>query len=147
MVLDLYSQVREDQFYRHMSTTTGEYTNLDFVGYWFEDVAKLFKLQPHKMTILRIKSNAIVPEHIDGVKERNTVIIFPLSPYGPDFKGCDTKHSGCIPWYPCYAFNTQLPHSVYNNEHDRISLQLFYDMPIEEVHEIYVENMLLNTDS
>lgn len=140
-----------------MSTKSGKYTNLDFVDYEDDYVNSLFFIKPVKSAILRIKAGKEVPWHHDGVSERDTVVIFPLSPYGGNeysiynntsgYAGASLDDGSQVPWLTCYAFNTQRKHAVYNNMNDRISLQLFYNMPIEQLHELYVENMLLNKAS
>jgi hypothetical protein len=129
-------------YYYHNSTKSKAYTNLDFLPRQYDCVSNLFMLKPSMMSLLKIDPNKLVDWHTDAKSlKRQTVIIFPLT---ENYAPC-TIETGDIPYMDCYAFNTQLKHKVQNNNQTRISLQLFYDMPIEELRRIHVvENGLVS---
>ena len=130
-----------DDYYYHSSTKSNTYTNLDFLPREYKDIRSMFQLQPGIMSLLKIDPNKLVDWHTDTkTMGRQTVVIFPLtSNYSP----C-TIEEGDIPYMDCYAFNTQLKHKVQNNTETRISLQLFYDIPIEQLYRKHViENQLI----
>lgn len=130
----------EDYYYHH-STKSDTYTNLDFLPREYQEVSDLFIFKPQMMSLLKVEPNKLVDWHTDAqTLGRQTVVIFPLT---DDYALCSTEE-GDIPYMDCYAFNTQLKHKVQNNNQTRISLQLFYDMPIEELYRVHViENKLI----
>lgn len=127
--------LESNNYYYHRSTKSNLYTNLDFLPRPSDEVDQIFCIKPNTMSLLKIDPNKLVDWHTDAkTMGRQTVVIFPLtSNYAP----CTTEE-GDIPHMDCYAFNTQLKHKVQNNNQTRISLQLFYDMPIEELYRIHV---------
>ena len=119
-------------YYKHHGKSG--YHHLDF-GKPREDLTnKIIKFfpNPNKVTLTAIEANETVPLHTDGNYGRNTVIIMPLS---NNYAPCIADNIE-IPYMNCYAFNTQVPHTVINNSTRRISLQLWYDMDIEELYQI-----------
>ena len=135
-----------DDYYYH-STKSGRYTNLDFLPRQYDVIADLFITKPHMMSLLKIEPNKLVDWHTDNKDNkrdavvRDAVVIFPLT---KNYAPC-TIEEGDIPCMDCYAFNTQSRHKVQNNSETRISLQLFYDMNIEELCRIHtVENQLIH---
>lgn len=130
-----------DDYYYHRSTKSGNYTHLDFLPRQYDEVSNLFITKPVMMSLLKIEPDKLVDWHTDSKdNKRDTVVIFPLT---KNYAPCTTE-DGDIPYMDCYAFNTQVMHKVQNNSNTRISLQLFYDMPIEELCRIHtVENQLI----
>lgn len=131
-----------NDYYYHNSTKSDTYTNLDFLPRTYDYINDMFNLKPSMMSLVKIDPNKLVDWHTDAkTLKRQTVIIFPLTEH---YAPCEVKDMGKIPYMSCYAFNTQIKHRVQNNDKTRISLQLFYDIPIEELRRIHViENGLI----
>ena len=135
-------------YYNHYSSKSGSYTNLQFL--FSQDVNQLtsklveaFIEKPEKIAVIMVNPNKIVDWHVDNIKfKRSTVIIFPLTPHNEDYALCETKH-GIIPFYECYAFNTNILHRVVNNSSTRLSLQLFFDIDILKMYQKYMNGSLI----
>jgi hypothetical protein len=129
---DLLEEAKIIPYYKHHGI--GGYHHLDFGLAKEELTNKIIKFfpTPNRVTITSIEENETVPLHTDGNYGRNTVIILPLS---NNYAPCIADNT-VIPYMNCYAFNTQVPHTVINNSTRRISLQLWYDMDIEQLYSI-----------
>jgi hypothetical protein len=119
-------------YYKHHGKSG--YHHLDFGKPREELTNKIIKFFPeaNKVTLTAIEENETVPLHTDGNYGRKTVIILPLS---NNYAPCIADNTE-IPYMHCYAFNTQVPHTVINNNHRRVSLQLWYNMDIEQLYSI-----------
>ena len=139
----------KQDYYNHYSSKSGSYTNLQFL--FSEKINQLtskliedFIEKPEKIAIIRVNPNKVINWHVDNVKfKRSTVIIFPLTPYSKNYAPCETKQ-GIIPFYECYAFNTNILHRVVNNSNIRLSLQLFFDIDILEMCKKYMNGSLIH---
>ena len=132
---DLLEEDKLIDYYKHPGKSG--YHHLDF-GKPREDLTnKIIKFfpNPNKVTLTAIEENKTVPLHTDGNYGRKTVIIMPLS---NNYAPCIADNIE-IPYMNCYAFNTQVPHTVINNNHRRVSLQLWYDIEIEKLYHIMGE--------
>lgn len=129
---DLLEEDNAISYYKHHGKSG--YHHLDFGKAKEELTHKIIKFFPeaNKVTLTAIEANKTVPLHTDGNYGRKTVIILPLS---NNYAPCIADNT-VIPYMNCYAFNTQIPHTVINNSTRRISLQLWYDMDIEQLYSI-----------
>ena len=125
----LLAHDKEIEYYKHHGKSG--YHNLDFgkAHPITKEISKFFPI-PDKITLVAIDKNKTVPIHTDGNYGRKTVIIFPLT---DNYAPCIADNIE-IPYMNCYAFNTQVPHTVINNSTRRISLQLWYDKDIEDLY-------------
>lgn len=130
----LLSYDKETEYYKHHGKSG--YHNLDFAKAPGEITYNIIKSLPNpdKITLVAIDKNKTVPIHTDGNYGRKTVIIFPIT---DNYAPCIADNIE-IPYMTCYAFNTQVPHTVINNSTRRVSLQLWYDISIEDLqHRIH----------
>ena len=105
------------------STESGKYTPLKF-----HDPNIIFL--DRKCWIMKLYPNEIVKEHTDA-SFRNTVLIYPL-----------TKNYAPVKTIDGYVdkpalINTQLLHSVNNNNNLRINLQILFDENLDESFKIF----------
>lgn len=145
-LISIANAAEDMDYYDHFSTGKKRYTNLQFLFIDnLEDMCSEllddFKIKPHKLSIIRVNPHKVVDWHVDSPKfKRSTVIIFPLQP-DKNYAACETEY-GIIPYMNCYAFNTNVKHTVVNNDNVRLSLQMFYDIDIEEMHKHYINGSL-----
>jgi len=120
----------KEAYYKHHGKSG--YHNLDFGK--APEIELPFNINYNKITLTAVPANKTIPPHTDGNYGRNTVIIFPISPDKEHYAPCiaDNKE---IPYMDCYAFNTQIEHTVVNNNNRRLSLQLWLDISIEQALE------------
>jgi len=83
-----------------------------------------------KCWLMMLRPNEVVEEHTD-VNFRNTVLIYPLT---ENYAPCNTKHGSTD---KPILLNTQMPHSVRNNNHIRINLQVLFDEDLEDAIQIF----------
>jgi hypothetical protein len=133
-----FAKTHKDQYYNHLSTTSNSYTNLNFLFTFhpiYDIILKMFPVEGNNISLLQIDKNKEITPHTDGVNlKRNTVIVFPLWPLPDQYTPCVVENEE-IPYYDCYAFNTQKSHWIQNNDNERISLQIFYDISIEDLYD------------
>jgi len=126
----------------HYSSKSGKPTNLFFIedgDKLLNKVSSQFKYKPNDVLFLYVRPNDYVAPHTDGkIYKRNTTIIIPLVPNKDNYVTADG-----IPYSSCYAFNTQIKHSLKNNEYERISIQLQYEEPIDEIYLMYKSGELI----
>lgn len=136
--LVLFAKSNAKKYYQHDSTISGTYTNLNFLfteHKSYDIINKMFPVEGNTIALLNIAPNKIIEPHTDGVElKRDTCIIFPLWPDKEKYAPCFVDDQP-IPYMDCYAFSTQNTHWIRNNEFERFSLQIFYDMKIEELYE------------
>jgi len=127
----------------HMHSVGVDYTNLDIMllidNPTASQVIEQFSIKPTHISLMRVAPNATIVPHVDGKDyQRLSVVVFPILPSGKKFaptsfyKDANDSHSySDSPDVNCYAFSTEVLHGVENTEHDRFSLQLWYDIPIK----------------
>ena len=94
---------------------------------------------PSKVRLTSIAPNETITIAAEESPERKSVIVFPLSENYAPFIAKEDDRVLEVPDMTCYAFNTTLSRTVENNETRRISLQLWYDMDIAELHRTMTE--------
>lgn len=138
--LVLFAKSNKDKYYYHNSTISNEYTNLNFLftnHSLYDIIEKMFPIKGNTTAILNVPASKNILPHTDGVNlKRTSVVIFPLWPDADRYAPCYIEGEK-IPFMNCYAFNTQKTHWINNNSWERFSLQIFYDIPIEELYEQY----------
>jgi hypothetical protein len=131
----------------HYSSKSGKPTNLFHVDDNDKLLGKVnskFKHKPNRSFFLYIHPNHYVAPHTDGkIYKRDTTIIIPLSPDKDNYAGAISGGEE-VPYMDCYAFSTQIMHSVKNNDNERISIQLEYGESIEEMYLMYKSGELIN---
>lgn len=136
--LILFAKSNQKEYYSHNSTVSGDYTNLNFLftkHEIYDKIIELFPVRGNNIAILNIKPGKKVLPHTDGVNlKRDSVVIFPLWPGPYEYTPCYVEEEA-IPYMDCYAFSTQKTHWINNNTYERFSLQIFYDLPLEELYE------------
>lgn len=103
-----------------------------------ELLAEKFPVRPTKMALFHLAPNAVIAPHKDADwYGRNTAVVFPLSnSFAPTIIYEDGNQSYTN--YPdAYAFSTQAVHGVENNEHERLSLQLWFKENCEELYDLF----------
>lgn len=103
------------------------------------ELAEKFPVRPTKMALFHLAPNAVIVPHVDADwYGRNTAVVFPLSsPFAPTIVYEDGNPSYTN--YPdAYAFSTQAMHGVENNEHERLSLQLWFKENCDELKTLMV---------
>jgi len=88
---------------------------------------------PSKIRLTSIAPNEKVTIEAEDHSERKSVIVFPLSDKYTPFTVKENDKELQVPDMTCYAFNTTLSRKINNNETRRVSLQLWYDMTIQEL--------------
>lgn len=105
-----------------------------------------FKINPELeyggALFIKFHAHTIIETHIDDHKGRSTVIAFPLSPDWPHFapityNGVDTHYTE-----QPLVLNTQVEHSVTNNNYDRYSYQLCFGESIDKIIELDLQNKI-----
>lgn len=91
---------------------------------------------------VKIKSNKIVPKHVDNKYNRSTVFCVPLIPKFENYQP-PTFYNFTFSWqnYP-FFMPTEMPHSVENNKYNRINFQIGFGYPIEELKSLYENKKL-----
>lgn len=101
-------------------------------------LAEKFPVKPTRMALFYLAPNAVVEPHVDADwYGRNTAVVFPLSkPFAPTI-----MYEDDVPTYTdypnAYAFSTQSVHGVENNEHERLSLQLWFKENCDELKDLF----------
>lgn len=135
-------------YYKHFSTKSKNYTNLQFlfsknINEASNEIVSKFLIKPNKISIVKVEPYKIIDWHFDSSKfGRSSVVIFPLLPLN-NYAPCETENFGKIPFMSCYVFNTLSLHRVVNNEHNRFSLQLFFNHTIKELYDLHLKNQLI----
>jgi len=126
----------------HYSSKSGKPTNLFFIedeNKLLDKVVDQFKYKPNNALFLYVRPNDYVAPHTDGkIYKRDTTIIIPLAPDENNYATVDG-----VPYSSCYAFNTQIKHSLKNNEYERVSIQLQYEEPIYEIKLLHISGELI----
>lgn len=91
---------------------------------------------------IKFHARAIIETHIDDHKGRSTVIAFPLSPNWPHFAPITYNGENIHYTQQPLALNTQVEHSVTNNNYDRYSYQLCFANTIDEIKELDLQNKI-----
>ena len=74
-----------------------------------------------------------VISHVDNPKwKRNTALIVPLL-WHRNYAPCYFEDGPVVEFRTPYLFNTQLPHSINNNEYPRYNFQICFEESIEKV--------------
>ena len=135
------SRQRSSEFHQHNNGI--DYTHLDILlmedDHTVNEIVEMFAVKPTAASLMRVPANARIVPHVDGKNyPRKTAVVFPLREVGKKFaptsfyKDANDSHSySDSPDVNCYAFSTEVLHGVENTEHDRFSLQLWYDIPIK----------------
>ena len=140
-------------------TPDGRYFGLDIVVFtpeqeeWVnENIVSKFAIKPRVSAITLIEPHIKVVPHKDPPRlGRISTIIFPIAPepsenYAPCnrmFGQYPNEDEVPFPHMDCYIFDTQTRHSVNNNEHRRLNLQLWYMEPYDELVEAHKSGELL----
>lgn len=136
--LILFAKSNKDQYYKHLSTKSNTYTNLNFLFTHhplYDIISKMVPVKGDNVCLLHIDKHKVITPHTDGKHlKRDTVVIFPLWPSKDNYSRCIVEGEE-IPYNSCYAFNTQRIHWIENNNYERISLQIFYNTQIEDLYE------------
>ena len=140
------TQLMHDAFtaeYEYYKTQKGTQTAQGYCRA-FKDYG--FKINPELeyggALFIKFHANAVIETHIDDHKGRSTVIAFPLSPEWPHFapityNGVDTHYKERP-----LVLNTQIEHSVTNNNYDRYSYQLCFGDTIDKIIELDLQNKI-----
>jgi len=91
---------------------------------------------------IKFDAGAIIEPHIDDHVGRSTVIAIPLSPEFPHFAGIQYGDFEYGYTEQPLALNTQIEHSVHNNNYHRYSYQLCFENTIDEIKELDLENKI-----
>ena len=120
-----------------------------------ENILSKFAFQPWRWALFSNEPHVVLPPHRDHRKmERWTSVVFPIYPEKENYALCNRSvgpnprenphlEEFAIPYMNCYMFDTQTFHSVYNNEHQRINLQLYYKVDFDDMLNIHKEGKLL----
>lgn len=103
-----------------------------------ELISEKFPVRPTRIALFHLAPNAVIAPHTDADwYGRNTAVVFPLSnSFTPTIIYEDGNQSYTN--YPdAYAFSTQAVHGVENNEHERLSLQLWFKENCEELYDLF----------
>ena len=137
-------------FEPHVDPKKEKYHNLDTCfphPNQLECITDMFLYQPNRVSVVKVEPNKSIKPHSDGkMYGRQTAVVFPIYPKHPDFAPCNIHVQESvtpIPAYDCYAFDTYSLHSVYNNEHRRLNLQLWYSESCADLYQLYVDGKLL----
>lgn len=135
--------------------------NDTFTKFVEDNVLSKFSFQPWGWALFSNKPHVkLVPHRDHRLLKRWTSIVFPVYPDKENYALCnrpvgpfpwvgtnprdivDLKEVS-IPYMECYLFDTQMFHSVYNNSHSRLNLQLFYEVEYEDMVARYKEGKLV----
>jgi hypothetical protein len=106
-----------------------------------EQLAKQLPFPPFGFMFLKIGANAIVDLHVDDSKMRSSCLTIGLSPVFENMAPLEYYNSVTKPNHKTQTYfynknpvviNTQLPHTVVNNNFDRYTFQIMYSNSIEE---------------
>jgi len=136
----------------HMHSVGVDYTNLDIMllidNPTASQVIEQFSIKPTHISLMRVAPNATIVPHVDGKDyQRLSVVVFPILPSGKKFaptsfyKDANDSYSYSS---ECYAFDTQQMHGVENNDHHRLSLQLWYDIPLTDLKNMKITDQTRN---
>lgn len=148
-LMGLISSSDESMYYRHNSTLSKEYTNLQFLfskelGLVVSPLLSRFLIKPNRISVVKVDSHRVVDWHSDDARfGRTSVVIFPLSPRGKLYRRCEVRGQGFVPWMDCYVFNTLSNHRVVNNRYVRYSLQLFFNQSIVQLYSLHKKGVFI----
>jgi hypothetical protein len=121
----------------------------------WDKVTPWFKYKPESIVLLRVDPNVDVPCHTDEARlRRSTIFTTPLIPYNDDYAVLNFHEEKNDPnifggklgtgkivasksFSPAYVFNSTQWHSVKNTNHIKVSLQVGWETPIEEIYLMY----------
>jgi len=102
---------------------------------------KVFEDDVERYVIMGQSANNHVYPHIDPV--RSTAVYIPLLPRGDDYTPLELYYNNMIIGTPAnnepcvYAWNTKIPHSVFQFGMDRYNVQITFNLPYKEFFEKY----------
>lgn len=96
---------------------------------------------------VKVAPNAVIPKHVDNKTNRSSVFSIPLTPDYENYKP-PTFYEFETNWVnKPFFMPTEKLHSVENNNYERINFQMGFGYSIDEITNLYLNNMLFKNNN